>query len=56
MQPTIDIEKIIGLAREAGDEIMKVYAQDFSVELKGDNSPLTQADKKSNGLRMWHRA
>src|SRR6185295_11121259 len=50
MQPTIDIEKIIDLARNAGDEIMKVYAQDFSVELKGDNSPLTQADKKSNGI------
>ncbi|HYV90641.1 MAG TPA: 3'(2'),5'-bisphosphate nucleotidase CysQ [Chitinophagales bacterium] len=50
MQPTIDIQKIIDLARKAGDEIMKVYAQDFSVELKGDNSPLTQADQKSNGL------
>src|SRR5436190_18783461 len=50
MQPTIDINKIIAIAREAGDEIMKVYAQDFSVELKGDNSPLTQADKKSNGI------
>ncbi len=50
MRPTIDIEKIIDLARSAGDEIMKIYAQDFSVELKGDNSPLTQADKKSNSI------
>ena len=50
MQPTIDIQKIIDLARKAGDEIMTVYAQDFSVELKGDNSPLTQADQKSNRL------
>ncbi len=50
MQPAINIQNIIDLARKAGDEIMKVYAQDFSVELKGDNSPLTQADKKSNGI------
>ena len=50
MHPDIDIQKIIGLARKAGDEIMKVYAQDFSVELKGDNSPLTQADQKSNSI------
>lgn len=32
----------------AGDEILKVYVSDFSVELKDDNSPLTFADKKSH--------
>ncbi|MCY7409611.1 MAG: 3'(2'),5'-bisphosphate nucleotidase CysQ [Chitinophagales bacterium] len=46
----IDINKIIAIAKEAGKEIMVIYAQDFSVELKGDNSPLTQADKKANGI------
>ncbi|MDB5281775.1 MAG: 3(2),5-bisphosphate nucleotidase, partial [Bacteroidota bacterium] len=46
----IDIDKLIELARKAGDEIMKVYAEDFSVEVKGDNSPLTEADKRSNGV------
>lgn len=46
----IDIVKIIDIARKAGDEIMKIYAQDFSVEMKGDNSPLTLADQKSNGI------
>lgn len=46
----IDIEKIIDIARKAGEEIMAVYAQDFSVEIKGDNSPLTLADQKSNGV------
>src|SRR5947208_3489869 len=50
MQPTINIQKIIALARTAGNEIMNVYAQEFSVELKGDNSPLTQADKRSNTI------
>jgi 3'(2'), 5'-bisphosphate nucleotidase len=32
------------LAREAGDAIMRVYAGDFAVEHKDDNSPLTAAD------------
>jgi 3'(2'), 5'-bisphosphate nucleotidase len=37
-------ERIIVLAREAGRAIMQVYAQDFSVESKDDDSPLTAAD------------
>jgi len=32
----------------AGEEIIDVYHSDFEVELKEDNSPLTQADKRSN--------
>lgn len=32
------------LAREAGEAIMVIYRQDFTVETKDDNSPLTQAD------------
>ena len=31
---------ILQIARDAGEAIMKVYAQDFAVEYKGDNSPL----------------
>jgi 3'(2'), 5'-bisphosphate nucleotidase len=46
----IDIDKIIAIAKEAGNAIMVIYAQDFSVELKGDNSPLTLADKTANGI------
>ena len=34
----------------AGSEIMKVYATDFSVEHKGDDSPLTLADKNANDV------
>ena len=35
-------------AINAGKEILEVYKQDFSVETKSDNSPLTIADKKSH--------
>lgn len=39
----------IQAAIEAGKEIIKVYeSADFGVEMKGDQSPLTLADKKSN--------
>lgn len=35
----------------AGEEIMNVYnSDDFSVEIKGDNSPLTRADKNANEI------
>lgn len=44
----IDVQQLISIALSAGTEIMKIYAHDFSVEMKEDNSPLTEADKKSN--------
>jgi 3'(2'), 5'-bisphosphate nucleotidase len=46
----IDIQNIITIAKEAGNAIMQVYKQDFEVEYKQDNSPLTLADKKSNDI------
>jgi len=46
----IDIQDIVTIAKEAGNAIMKVYKQDFEVEYKQDNSPLTQADKKANNI------
>lgn len=39
---------IIKAALEAGAEIMKIYAREFSVEEKEDKSPLTEADKQSH--------
>ena len=33
---------------DAGKEILKVYSTSFGVEIKGDNSPLTLADKNAN--------
>jgi len=46
----IDIHKISSIAKKAGDEIMKIYQQDFKVDYKADNSPLTKADIKSNDM------
>lgn len=46
----IDVQKIIDIAFKAGAAIMEVYAQDFDVEIKGDNSPLTAADRKANAV------
>ena len=48
MEMTRLIEPTVKLAREAGDEILKVYATDFSVQSKADESPLTQADLASH--------
>jgi len=41
------IEPIVALARDAGDAILAVYATDFDVQSKDDESPLTQADLAS---------
>ncbi|MEK9940240.1 MAG: 3'(2'),5'-bisphosphate nucleotidase CysQ [Methylotenera sp.] len=38
------LETVIAIAKEAGAAIMQVYATNFDVEHKSDNSPLTQAD------------
>lgn len=48
MTENIDIQKINSIAKKAGDEIMKIYQQDFDVDYKKDNSPLTKADIHSN--------
>lgn len=44
----------IQAALEAGDVIMKVYDTTFSVELKDDKSPLTEADKQANFIINTH--
>ena len=38
------IGPVVDLARKAGDAILEVYASDFDVQSKDDESPLTQAD------------
>jgi len=50
MLNNIDIQKINSIAQKAGDEIMRIYQQDFDVDYKKDNSPLTKADIKSNEI------
>jgi 3'(2'), 5'-bisphosphate nucleotidase len=37
-------------AIKAGEEIMKIYSDDFEVTLKPDNSPLTKADEQANAV------
>jgi 3'(2'), 5'-bisphosphate nucleotidase len=37
-------------AIEAGEAILEVYASDFKVEQKADNSPLTLADRRSHDI------
>ena len=46
----IEIDDIIDIASKAGEAIMEIYKKDFSVAYKNDNSPLTEADKKSNDI------
>ena len=40
----LNVEALLALVEEAGKAIMSIYRQDFQVETKSDNSPLTQAD------------
>jgi 3'(2'), 5'-bisphosphate nucleotidase len=44
------VELIKTIAIDAGEEILKIYADEdsFGVELKSDDSPLTKADKAAN--------
>ena len=42
------IEPVVVLAAEAGQAILEVYATDFDVQEKSDDSPLTQADLASH--------
>ncbi len=42
------IEPVVALATDAGQAILQVYATDFDVQEKSDESPLTQADLASH--------
>ena len=42
------IEPVVAIARQAGDAILEVYATDFDVQAKEDDSPLTLADMASH--------
>ena len=41
---------ILNIAIDAGKEILKIYKKNFNVDLKTDNSPITEADINSNNL------
>ncbi|MCK9270229.1 MAG: 3'(2'),5'-bisphosphate nucleotidase CysQ [Bacteroidales bacterium] len=42
------LQLAIRAALLAGDEIMKIYETDFSVDFKADHSPLTEADRQAH--------
>ena len=44
------MHNVIAIAKKAGEKIMQIYAKDFSVEVKEDQSPLTEADLASHHL------
>jgi len=46
----LNLGHLIAIATEAGEAIMKIYDRDFSVEMKENKTPLTEADKKSNEI------
>jgi len=46
----IDIQDIVIIVKDAGKAIMEIYNQDFGVEFKTDNTPLTIADQKANEI------
>jgi len=54
MEKSFQIDKNLLIAikasLDAGDEIMKIYEQDFDFELKSDFSPLTVADRNANEI------
>ena len=46
----VNINTAIEAAIKAGEAIMEIYDSVFEVEYKEDNSPLTEADKRSNSI------
>ena len=47
----IDMQPVLDIAKRAGDAILQVYgSNDFGVEVKEDESPLTLADQASNAV------
>ena len=44
------LQQLTPLIREAGKVVMAVYATDFDVTRKGDESPVTQADQKAEAV------
>ena len=50
MLDSADLERLKETAREAGEAILAVYGTGFTVDVKEDKSPLTEADRRSNDV------
>ena len=48
----VEIAGLIACARKAGAEILEIYARDFEIDYKEDESPLTEADRAANEVIM----
>jgi 3'(2'), 5'-bisphosphate nucleotidase len=48
--PTADTKALVKLALSAGQEIMAIYATDFTAQTKNDLSPVTEADEAAERL------
>ena len=44
------LEQLLPLARAAGEIILDIYATEFAVRGKTDNSPVTEADEKAEAV------
>ena len=45
------LNDVIKIAKQAGDKILEIYnSDDFDVQIKGDNSPLTKADLAAHNI------
>ncbi len=49
---SVGIGPLLDVARRAGAKIMEIYARDFEIDYKEDESPLTEADKAGNEVIM----
>lgn len=50
MIETVKIEDVKDIAKRAGNEVLAVYGTEFSIDVKEDTSPLTEADQRSNNV------
>ncbi|GAA0590971.1 3'(2'),5'-bisphosphate nucleotidase CysQ [Virgibacillus siamensis] len=48
----VSLKKLLDISLKAGQEILDVYQKDIEVEVKEDDSPLTQADQRSHQAIM----
>ena len=50
----LELEKALEAARTAQKAILEIYSTSFNVELKEDNSPVTEADKRADEIIRAH--
>jgi 3'(2'), 5'-bisphosphate nucleotidase len=50
MLDLIELDDLKNIAKRAGEEILSVYGSEFSVDVKEDQSPLTEADRRANAV------